>query len=245
MSGTDIEPFALAKTISNWHLIVQPSDLAYNPPESYLFVQDGLIIACGVLYALCYLFYMIRTVKDNCGTMAYELYYAFTVTSTTFELACFLIWFVMDLTFAAIAIFAAYPPNERAPTARRMIAGVLIGLATFHGLCKMYPDEREQLTAYWTGILLQLPIGWGELILLFHRGDTKGQSLEIWITRYLGCYTAYAVFYWRYWNLPQNWTYVGSIWSPVIIIATLIPETIYPFVYYRVHQQQQSKLKGS
>lgn len=77
--------FELANRYSHSHLIVQPSDLELNPPESYLFIQDGLIIcelflpniihipwiateshaACGVLYALCYFFYMTRTVKDK------------------------------------------------------------------------------------------------------------------------------------------------------------------------------------
>lgn len=75
--------FELANRYSRSHLIVQPSDLELGPPESYLFIQDGLIIckfhtdeyakvveadwniACGVLYALCYLFYMTRTFKDK------------------------------------------------------------------------------------------------------------------------------------------------------------------------------------
>ncbi|CAK4034256.1 hypothetical protein SEPMUDRAFT_113880 [Lecanosticta acicola] len=55
----------LADQYSNFHLIVQPSDLKLHPPESYLFIQDGLIISCGVLYAMCYLFYMARTYKDK------------------------------------------------------------------------------------------------------------------------------------------------------------------------------------
>jgi hypothetical protein len=57
--------FDLANRLTGGHLIVQPSDLALNPPESYLYVQDGLIISCGVLYALCYYFYMIATVRDR------------------------------------------------------------------------------------------------------------------------------------------------------------------------------------
>lgn len=56
-------PFALAHQVR--HLIIQPNDLRLNPPESYLFVQDGLIILCGLLYALCYLFCMIRTYGDK------------------------------------------------------------------------------------------------------------------------------------------------------------------------------------
>lgn len=54
------------------HLIVQPADARLNPPESYLFVLDGLIIMSGVLYALCYFFYIIRTVADKTCAGAIE-----------------------------------------------------------------------------------------------------------------------------------------------------------------------------
>ncbi len=42
--------FELSHTLAGHHLIVQPSDAALNPPEAYFYVQDGLMIACGVLY---------------------------------------------------------------------------------------------------------------------------------------------------------------------------------------------------
>lgn len=60
----NIPPFGLARSYTT-HLVVQPSDLRLNPPESYLFVQDSLIIACGLLYSLCYVFYTIRTYSDR------------------------------------------------------------------------------------------------------------------------------------------------------------------------------------
>jgi lipopolysaccharide export LptBFGC system permease protein LptF len=117
--------------------------------------------------------------------MAYEIYYAFVMTSTDLEFAGFVVWFLMDATFAAIAIYFAYPPEKRGRTAVRMVLGVLVGVAFFHALCAYFPDEREQLTAYWTGWLLETPIGWGELWHLLKRGDTKGQSLEIWFVHVL------------------------------------------------------------
>jgi len=58
-------PFEYARSITGNHLVVQPSDARLNPPESYLFVQDFLIVSCGVLYAFCYFFYMLRTVRDK------------------------------------------------------------------------------------------------------------------------------------------------------------------------------------
>jgi hypothetical protein len=55
--------FDLANKVQ--HLIIQPADLRLNPPESYLYVQDGLIISCGFLYVLCYLFCTFRAYKDQ------------------------------------------------------------------------------------------------------------------------------------------------------------------------------------
>lgn len=63
------------------------------------------------------------------------------------------------------------------------------------------------------------------------------------IMRYLGCFTAYGVFLWRYLNVPENWAYVGSIWSTALIGLTLLPETIYPFVYIWAHRKENRKAK--
>lgn len=40
--------------------------------------------------------------------------------------------------------------------------------------------RREQLTAYWIDILLELPIGWVSVYVLLKRGDNKGQPTETW-----------------------------------------------------------------
>lgn len=173
--------------------------------------------------------------------MAYELFYAFACTSTGFEVFSFLMWFLLDFSFATVAIMASVAPGKRRRVAIRMFFGVLAGILFLRVLVAYFPDEREQVTAYWTGLLLQFPIGWGSLYLLLKDRHTKGHSLEIWITRYLGCFTAYGVFIWRYLNNPEGWSYVGSQWSYWIIILTLVPETIYPFVYVWVHKNQKVK----
>lgn len=203
--------------------------------------------------------------------MAYELFYAFTTTSTTTERLCFLAWFELDISFTILTLRRVYGPEKRKQLARNMFFLVTTGVAGLAWLTKVYPDDREQITAYWTGILLQLPIGWACLYFLWRDQDTKGHSLEIWyvsssplssrrpvrfaswmltadrLTRYIGCYTAYGVFFWRYYNVPQNWEYVGSIWSVGTIIVTLIPETIYPFLYlyiYNAKEEEERKAKA-
>lgn len=182
-------PFELSHSLESSHLIVQPSDSRLNPPQSYLFVQDFLIIGCGFLYVLCYLFYMARTIRDRhlagpveylCSTMSYEIFYAIATTSTTFERVAFFAWFAFDVAFAAVAIRYAYPAKERGWVAVRTAGGVVLGLVIFWAIARTWPDEREQLTGFWTGIVLQLPINWGSLWVLVRDRSTKGHSLEIW-----------------------------------------------------------------
>ena len=63
------------------------------------------------------------------------------------------------------------------------------------------------------------------------------------ITRYLGCICAFLVFIWRYLNAPANWSYVGSFWSIADMVVTLLPETIYPFVYSWAHKKERGEVK--
>ncbi|KAI7475392.1 hypothetical protein KC351_g10111 [Hortaea werneckii] len=210
----------------------QAGYLALNPPESYLFIQDGLIIACGAVYSLCYVFYIAKTYRDKvfCGPleymiapMAYEFYYAFATTSTNFERGCFLMWYMLDIVFVWVASHCAYPPSQSKSVMLRTYIGAALGVGFFHLLCQIFPDERQQVTAYWTGLLIQFPCG---------------------LTRYFGCVTAYLVFIWRYLNVPENWGYVNTWPSWLIIFFTMLPETIWPFVYIRTYTLGHHKAGG-
>ena len=53
------------------------------------------------------------------------------------------------------------------------------------------------------------------------------------VVRFLGTVFACGVFFWRYLNVPQNWSYVGSWWSIIIFALWLLGDLIYPFAYYR------------
>jgi hypothetical protein len=121
-----------------------------------------------------------RLTHDSCLTMAYELFYAFRTTSTCFEKLAFLAWFELDLSFVIVALQMAHSVGEQRVLVRNMILGCLTGIAFLWMLAQRYPDEREQVTAYWTGIILQLPIGWICLHQLWKDHSTKGHSLEMW-----------------------------------------------------------------
>ncbi len=188
-SGASDAHFRLSRDWSSYHLIPQSVDVALHPPESYFLITDFLIISCGILYTFCYIFYAIRVYSDRFipGTvqflsacMAYEIYYAYVCTTTMFQRVCFSAWFLFDITFVTVALKYAYSGTERRRTALKLAWQVPTWMAFLWCLGKLWPDEREQLTAFWTGLYLELPIGWGQVGYLISRRDTKGQSLEIW-----------------------------------------------------------------
>ena len=79
-----------------------------------------------------------------------------------------------------VAIKFACPPERRRRVLLRSILCTIASAAFFRTLGEYFPDEGEQVTAYWTGWFLQLPVGWTLLFYLWKYRHTKGQSLEIW-----------------------------------------------------------------
>lgn len=120
-------------------------------------------------------------------TLAYELYYAFATTSTRLEIICFLVWFQLDLAFVALALWRVYGPDQRKRIAGEMLVYCITALAGLRYLGYLYPDDREQVTAYWTGILLQLPAGWVYVYGLVKHRSLLGHSLEIWYATCFSC----------------------------------------------------------
>lgn len=114
------------------------------------------------------------------GNLAYEIYYPFVVTSSQLQAAGCLTWFLLDVRFAYVATKYACPPEWRRGVALRLVLCTIAGAAFYRTLGQYFPDEGEQITAYWTGWFLHLPIGWISVLYLWKYGHTKGQSLPIW-----------------------------------------------------------------
>lgn len=91
-----------------------------------------------------------------------------------------LVWFLLDVRFTYTAIKYACAPEKRAATVIRTIFSVVVSIILFRILGQYFPDDGEQLTAYWAGWVLELPVGWLSVWLLYKDEHTRGQSLEIW-----------------------------------------------------------------
>ena len=119
--------------------------------------------------------------------MAYEIFYAVATTTTAqgegsgaLERAGVFAWFVFDALFVAVAVRFGYPEGKRWRVAARTVGLTVVLLGVFRGVAWWWPDEREQITGFWTGVGLQFVINWGSLVILWGEGGTRGQSLEIW-----------------------------------------------------------------
>ena len=47
--------------------------------------------------------------------------------------------------------------------------------------------------------------------------------------------------------MPQNWSYVGSWASVVLVVVTILPEVVYPYFYIKTHRKmlQGAKQKNA
>jgi hypothetical protein len=112
-------------------------------------------------------------------TLAYEVFFAFAVPSTWPGTIAFLTWFWLDTAFVSSVLHVTC--RGRRKVVAGTIASIFIaGLLGLWMLCALFPDERQQIVAYWTGIMLQLPVGWGFLYNLWKSPTLEGHSMSIW-----------------------------------------------------------------
>ena len=102
------------------------------------------------------------------------------VASTKLQVAGCLAWFLLDVLFLYVAIAYACAPERQRKVTIRSILGTIAGAIFFCSLGQIFPDYGEQLTAYWAGWCLEMPVGWVSIYYLLAYSHTKGQSLELW-----------------------------------------------------------------
>lgn len=89
-------------------------------------------------------------------------------------------WFALDLVFTStLATYGTYRGRRR-DRAYFISTMVMVFLLALKILTITYPDDGQQMTAYWTGILLQLPLGWVHVMLLYQTRQVGLLNIEIW-----------------------------------------------------------------
>ena len=91
----------------------------------------------------------------------------------------FIIGLLFDVLFVPFIIFRTYPLEKaRISISISIFTLFNLGLDLFHEITKMWSDEREQKTAYWTGIALQWPGSVPSLGLFVKGQERKGSPVR-------------------------------------------------------------------
>ena len=61
--------------------------------------------------------------------------------------------------------------------------------------------------------------------------------------RFLGTLCATAVFQWRAWNYPKNYSYVYTPLATFMFVAPELAEVAYPFVFWHLSKSSDGKIK--
>ena len=114
------------------------------------------------------------------GNIAWELFYGIFTPKLFIERITFPAWVILDLGFITSYILYSTPAREQRARVASIVLYTTLFLLLLRGLTVYYPDDGQQLTAFWTGILLELPVGWFELYALFGKQADSGVAIVTW-----------------------------------------------------------------
>ena len=168
------------------HLAVHPVDAKLNPPATYLYVQDGLIVLCGTFWILAYVFYIIRCHRDNraglplhsiYSNIAWEIYYGIVIPTNAFEHITFMGFALVDLGFCL-----TIARNERGKRGVHILKTLVLSTVVHSFLYRAltrYVFFDSHKAAYWTAMEPNNRLTWASVLEIVRR-HTRAYSLEIW-----------------------------------------------------------------
>ncbi|KAF2685264.1 hypothetical protein K458DRAFT_22138 [Lentithecium fluviatile CBS 122367] len=233
-------------------------DTRNNPLLLYLWVQDYLTIVMGLLWITAYILYIRQAYRDAsygmplfalCTNVAWELLYGLFYPPGVGEFVTFLPYFIVDLGLVYTNV--KFGPNEwkDSPLIRNNIPWIILfgtGMMTWAqwAFVNMFDDLHE--ASFWSGFVCQLGVGWGAVAMVGARGSVRGQSLQIWFFRFTGTLCAIAVFQWRVYHYPADYTYVRTPMATFLFVAAEVAEVLYPllFLYVRNLEHEEKRKKG-
>nr|UUG60174.1 terpene cyclase [Mycoleptodicus sp. DH-2022a] len=225
------------------HLPLNPFDAANNPPEWYLWGQDGLTIASGILWTTAYALYIRQSWKDQsygmpilaiCCNITWEFIYGVVYPPAMAEQIAFMPWIFIDLVLMYGTV--KFGPREwkHSPLVARnlttiLIIGVIMTLAAHWLFAIQFKDVTD--ASFWSGYFCQVVVSWSAIAQLISRCSTRGHSMTIWAYRFLGTCCATSVFQWRVTFYPEFYHYARTPVGNYLLFAPEIAELAYPFVY--------------
>lgn len=109
--------------------------------------------------------------SGSSGNVAWELFYGIAVPTSLWQRVGSFVWFALDMIFfTAIVIYGNFEGRRRDhATSVRVLA--LVFLLAPCKVTESCSDDGQQMTAYWSGVLLQLPAGWITIFPIWRTRD--------------------------------------------------------------------------
>ncbi|KAF2245923.1 hypothetical protein BU26DRAFT_488680 [Trematosphaeria pertusa] len=228
-----------------------PIDAKNNPPEIYLWVQDYLTIVMGLLWITAYILYIRQAYRDSsygmpilslCTNVAWELVYGLFYPPGVAEFVTFLPYFLVDLGLVYTTIQFGANEWKHAPLVQTNIHWIVLlgtGMLTWaqYSSAILLTDVHE--ASFWSGFACQMIVSWTALSQLISRASTRGHSLLIWFFRWSGTLCAIAVFQWRVYHYPRDYSYIHTSAATFLFVAAELAELAYPFVFTYVRNVEE------
>ncbi|PYH92710.1 hypothetical protein BO71DRAFT_329378 [Aspergillus ellipticus CBS 707.79] len=238
-------------------------DNSTAPPEyvELKWLVNIFIIGMGAGWIVHYVCMVYTSFKDQtygmtiaglCANFAWEIVYCLMYPATGFfERAAFCLGLLFDMVVIYSAIKNA--PNEWRQSAivgnNMSLAFAAMTLFCLSGHLALVAQLGPGLAYTWGAVACQLLISVGDVFQLLTRGNTRGGSWTLWISRFFGSTSAVGFALIRYFYWPGSFSWLNS---PLILWALAVfflSEILYGvcFFFVKSHEeasQQQVKYKG-
>ncbi|RAK97741.1 meroterpenoid cyclase pyr4 [Aspergillus ibericus CBS 121593] len=182
------------------------------------------------------------TIVGQCINFAWEFVYCVLYPAKGFaERMAFLLGLILDL--GVIYVAAKNAPNEWAhsPLVRdnMLLVFTAMTLVLLSGQMALVAQFGPAAAYSWGAIACQMCISVGNVFQLLSRGNTRGASWTLWISRFFGSTTAmgFALVRYFYWPEAFSWLNCPIIWWSVATF--FLSELLYGFLYFLVKRREE------
>jgi hypothetical protein len=189
---------------------------------------------------------------------AWEMVFALFVAIEAREKAMFTIWMIIDL--GLVYALVKYGANEwkHAPAVARNIGKIFVAMLawwcvalyavsawwlnpanpvspkdgkSYKGVAGVDSDEL----GYWTALVAQVVLSVMSLAQIVVRGDRRGSSYSIWLSRFAGSVSGLNLNYiYCWWVWPEAHGYVANPIAIVMMVTWVIADLAYLVILYNV-----------
>ncbi|KAI5801292.1 hypothetical protein EDC01DRAFT_647480 [Geopyxis carbonaria] len=228
-------------------------------PPAYVankWIMDIITLIMGTLWTVTYFLMMQQSFRAKTYSMAifalvgdftWEATYAFLSPQACFaDQLVFTVWLLIDVGLIYACVKHAHVEWAHAPLVATYIKEIFLvcGIMFQAAHWTFLETAGPALGVFWSAFAMQILLSVGMLAQLVMRGSTRGGTVAIWATRYMGSNCGHAVYFLRHRFWPEAFTYVESPFYGFIFWAHQFLDLAYIVVYFMLNKQVAAEEKA-